>query len=177
MATPQPIAGNQNFTSVVDMAAQLPTLNVTDLTASDELVQNLLVVNGTVENLQVVNETVQELEIKDGHLLTAQTTPPTVAVTGALTGGTVFVNSTDVAGQVNLTGTAGAGDTFVITYNSPYPSAVQTVTLTACDAAAATALTNGVHVSTSATAATVTFVGASGANPCFNYFVIDPVAA
>ena len=167
MAQPQPIAGNQDFTSVVDMAAQLPTLNVTDLTASEELVQNL----------QVVNETVEELEIRNGHLLTAQTTPPTLTVTGALTGGTVFLNSTDVAGRVDLAGTAAAGNTFVLTYNSPYPSGVQTVTLTACDAAGATALVNGVHVSTTTTAATVTFVGVSGLNPCFNYFVIDPVGA
>lgn len=41
MAQPQPIAGNQDFTSVIDMAAQLPTLNVAELTASEELASTI----------------------------------------------------------------------------------------------------------------------------------------
>ena len=54
MAQPQPIAGNQDFTSVVDMAAQLPTLNVADLTASSEVVNDIagddLTIVGTAVN-------------------------------------------------------------------------------------------------------------------------------
>jgi hypothetical protein len=157
-----PIAGNQFFTSVVNSATQLPELNVGEC---------------VVSNSNTVSAVLGRTEIKDGKLLTSQTTPPTVQVTGGFASGTIFANSTDIAGQVNLVGTAAAATTFTVTYDSPYPTPVQMVALTACDAAAATAVTNGVHVSSDSSSFTVTFVGASGANPCFNYFVIDPVSS
>lgn len=55
--TPAPIAGNQNFSSVSNVAAQVPTLFVGELEASDAAVTNLT--------------------LDDGQVVTTQGTPPT----------------------------------------------------------------------------------------------------
>ena len=179
MATPTtaPIAGNQFYTQVVNAAAQLPLLNVVDLEVSNATTNFLSVessapdVANPLQNPSNTRFTIDSL----GHLTTAQQTPPTgsFTTTGTITANTIFTNSTDCAGQFTATGTAVANDTLTVTFNRPYGTGIVHAVCTACNDGAATASSNGYHVVATSTGFTLTFLGASGANPCFNYFVID----
>ena len=111
----------------------------------------------------------------DGHLETAGEEPTSVTGSGGLINVIFTSNSTDTAGHLIVNGTGAAGNTITVTYASPYATGMQCVFLSARNASAATAITNGYHVSTSNTQFIITFVGVSGLDPEFDYFVIDPV--
>ncbi len=176
MATPitAPIAGNQNFSLVTMAAAQLPLLNVTDLEVGNATTNSLRVAASNADSTTLPNPSNVRFTVDSfGHLTTAQQTPPTGSFTGAITANTIFTNSTDCAGQFTATGTAAAGDTLTVTFNRPYGTGIVHAVCTACNDGAATASSNGYHVVATSTGFTLTFLGVSGANPCFNYFVID----
>ena len=104
MATPNPIAGNQFYTSVVDLAAQLPSLNVGgDLTVGGSITP------GTFTDRVVVN--------------TAATLAPTAAqsgstfvITPAVAGGPCVVTLPAVAVGLNYRFVIGATVTAADTY-------------------------------------------------------------
>ena len=88
MAQPQPIAGNQDFTSVVDMAAQLPTLNVAELTASEELTS---IIRGTPDILI------------EGEAVTVSATSTSVLKPlNLVSQRTVNINAPGAGGSINL---------------------------------------------------------------------------
>lgn len=178
MAT-APIAGNQNFTEVVNAAAQLPLLNVTDLEAGNATANSLTVEASNLDSATLPNPSNVRFTIDSfGHLATAQQTPPTgsFTTTGTITANSIGPNSTDCAGQFTATGTAAAGDELTVTFNRPYSTGIVHAVCTACNAGAATASSNGYHVVANDDGFTLTFLGVSGANPCFNYFIIDAVS-
>ena len=111
----------------------------------------------------------------DGHIETSGAEPASIVGTGGLVAVTFTANSTDTAGHIQVTGTGAAGNTLTITYAAPYATSMQCVFISARNASGATAITNGYHISSSTTAFVITFVGVSGVNPQFDYFIIDPV--
>ena len=184
MATPTtaPIAGNQFYTQVANAAAQLPLLNVGDLEVSNATT-NFLSVASTAPDVAnpALNPSNTRFTIDSvGHLTTAQETPPTgsFTTTGTITANTIFTNSTDCAGQFTATGTAAVADTLRVTFNRPYGTGIVHAVCTPCNKGAATAMSNGYHVVATSTGFTLEFLGVSGPDPCFNYFIIDagPVA-
>ncbi len=165
MTTPTtaPIAGNQNFSSVSNVAAQVPTLFVGELEASDAAVTSLT--------------------LDDGQVVTTQGTPPTAT---AIVGGAppssaavlVYPDSTDTSGRLQLYGTPIANDGITLVFKRPFPVGTDvSVVLTACDEASAASITKGVWVSTDATSFKVVFENwvvagiPVAVDPCFNYFV------
>ena len=163
MAT-TPIGGNQDFTSVVNLAAQLPSLSVGGLETSDATIVDATIVDITLEDGQFTT--------KQGDLPTASATNPEVPVK-------IYGSSTDVSGRLELDGTAGPGTEIKVVFNRPFPiGADVNVQLTACDEESAAAIATGLWVSPTGTSGFVitfeewaTGVPVPLLNPCFNYFV------
>lgn len=100
--------------------------------------------------------------LKDGHLVSLQTTAPTAVVNAnAGTGATCTVsNATDSAGTINLTTTAvapGAGDQCDVTFNKVYNVAPVCVFSPANANAAQLAVSSGVYSSTSTSLLSMNF--------------------
>lgn len=118
----------------------------------------------------------------NGHIHTAQTTAPTIAVTAqnGITAAAITAGATDVAGIVTTTGTNnGGGDTVLdVTFNKTYTTAPKTVGLSARNASAAKAAATSLAVpfvsAISATGFTITIPSdaSAGATPSFEYQVI-----
>ena len=125
-------------------------------------------------NNEAVLSFTSEKFVVDAHLESAGPDPTGVAGTGGLAAVVLGPNSTDTAGHLTVTGTGAATDTITLTYSGPYEGSVQCVFLSARNAAAATGITNGYFITTTTTEFVITFVGVTGANPEFDYFVIDP---
>jgi len=113
----------------------------------------------------------------EGKLESSGTAPVSVVGTGNFAGQvSVDANSTDTAGQINCNATGAATDTITVNYSSSYSSIAQHVFLSAQDLAASTGIVNGYYVTTTASSFTITFIGVTGINPNFHYFVIDSIA-
>lgn len=118
----------------------------------------------------------------NGHIHTAQTTLPTIAVTTAngISAAAITAGGTDVCGIITTTGTNNAGGATVldITFNKTYTTAPKTVCVTPRNAAAAKAAATSLatpYVSAiSATGFTLTIPSdaSAGATPSFQYQVI-----
>ena len=111
----------------------------------------------------------------DSHLESTGPEPTSVVGTGGLAVVSLIANSTDTAGHITVTGTGLAGNTITVTYASPYDSSMQCIFISPRNAEASTGLTNGYFISSTTTQFVINFVGATGANPEFDYFIIDPV--
>lgn len=118
----------------------------------------------------------------NGHIHTAQTTAPTIAVTtqNGITAAAVTAGGTDVAGIITTTGTNdGMGDTVIqVTFNKTYTTAPKVVIITPRNAsaakAAATSLATPYVSATAATTFDITIPSdaSAGATPSFSYAVI-----
>jgi hypothetical protein len=88
---------------------------------------------------------------------------------------TMGAGSTDTSGSIITSGATGTGppDIIEVTYNDKYPTSNQAVFLTAKNQAASLAIQNGYFINTGTDTFTINFVGASGLDPEFDYFVID----
>ena len=173
---PSPIAGNQTFTNVVNLAGQLPLLNVTDLEVGNATTNSLTVAATNPNSTTLPNPSNVRFTIDSfGHLTTAQQTLPTGSFTsgGGITANSMGGLSTDCAGFFTATGAAAAGDTLSVQFNRPYGSGIIHAHCTPCNDGAATAVSNGIYVDANAVGLTLTFNGVSGLNPCFNYFIIN----
>ena len=208
MTTTQPIAGNQFFKEVFNQAAQLPILQVEDLEIGTATTGFLEVVRTNVSlgtNYSGAGAAVSKdpslirLTLDNfGHILTAQQVPPVFVrgdpdgAPGGVLAAKVLENSTDTAGQVQLTWTAAglAANTACsvrMEFNRDFPSKDLSVQLTAADKVAAmlvsgegTAPTLGVFVQSDSSSFeihfTTTGAGIDGEGVAtFNYFVTDPV--
>ena len=119
MTTTQPIAGNQFFKEVFNQAGQLPILQVEDLEIGTATTGFLEVVRTNVSlgtNYSGAGAAVSKdpsnirLTLDNfGHILTAQQVPPVfvrgepAALPAGILAAKVLENSTDTAGQVQLT--------------------------------------------------------------------------
>ena len=128
MTTTQPIAGNQFFKEVFNQAAQLPILQVEDLEIGTATANFLEVVRTNV-SLGLTPST-DPSNIKNqldgfGHILLAQETAPTVALTDWTVGTTVVLEggATDTSGRVRISGTRRSSDAIcTLTFNRPFPN-------------------------------------------------------
>lgn len=121
----------------------------------------------------------------NGHIHTAQTTAPTIAVTqqNGITAAAITAGATDVAGIITTTGTNNNGGTSIlqITFHKTYTTAPKAVILTPRNASAAKGATGavvGAGTYVSAIAATTFDItipadAAAGATPSWNYVVIS----
>ena len=152
MATPQPIAGNQDFTNVANQAAYQDELNARELSST---------------NLVTSSATVQE-----GHILTQQNITPGVVVGGSpgLTGATMAAGSSDTAGRIIIAGQAIVGSSVTLKFTTPFPSGTRpSVVVSPVNAPAAVA-----HIVNAPdnTGFILSFQAVSGVGPEFNYIVI-----
>ena len=90
-----------------------------------------------------------------------------------LTATTTLDGSTDVSGQINVTGTVINSKTITLTYSKPYDNARQSVILSAQNVSGNGGLTAGHYITTTKTSFTINFIGITGfANPNFSYIVV-----
>lgn len=115
------------------------------------------------------------LSIKDGHIKTASTTPPTVAVSGnAGTGGSCSIsNASDVAGKITVvTGTIGisTGAYCVVSFDKPYGVAPICILTPA-----SSTLSTSVYVTSTVNDLTINFAVAGGITSTYveNYFCVE----
>jgi len=157
---------NASFTGTVNKPTQLPVLNVSKLSVSKATI-SFTTDNATVE---------ENLTINNGFISVKQTTLPVVTTTFGAGTPSLKAGSTDVAGQVTVTGgTPAAGNTITVTYHTVYttvPLSQPTVVFTAANESAAAAITTGLYCISSSTGFKFTFVAASGISPKFNYMTI-----
>ena len=121
--------------------------------------------------------------IIESHLLTKQATVPVVTHANqsgnGITSAVAAPTSTDMAGRINIVGTAAADATITLTYNTPYPANANVgpiVSLWPLNGAGVIGVTGGIPVTSSTNNAfTFTFQDVSGANPAYSYSVIVPV--
>lgn len=97
----QPIAGNQDFTSVIDMAAQLPTLNVAELTTSEELASTI---RGS-----------PDITIEGEAVTVLATSTSTLKPLNLASQSTVNINAPGAGGSINL---RAVGDIRLDTYSA-----------------------------------------------------------
>ena len=183
----QPIAGNQFFNEVFNQAAQLPILQVEDLEIGTATANFLEVVRTNV-NLGLTPST-DPSKIKNqldgfGHILLAQETAPTVALTlwsvQALAG--VDGSSTDTSGRVKITGArASINAACTLTFNRPFPDNITPVViLNPLDKNVAEVESNreGWYVTATPQGFTVSFRGGDPALQefVFAYYIVCPTS-
>lgn len=118
----------------------------------------------------------------NGHIHTAQTTAPTIAVTqqNGITAAAITAGSSDTCGTITTTGTNNAGGTSIlqITFGKTYTTAPKAVILQALNTSAAkvatTSLFGTIVSAKSATTFDITIPSdaAAGATPSWTYLVI-----
>jgi len=122
------------------------------------------------------------LSLKDGHLQTSQTTPPTIAANanaGVASTASLSATSNDIVGQITLTeGTSGwlSGVQCTVNFNKAYTSA-PIVLLTAINSIAASGTpSQQVFVTSTTTTFSINFVVSASANLNWkwNYVVLEP---
>ena len=172
MATPT--YQNKFFQKIVNEAEQQRDLNVGVLTAYESNISQQTVKNLQTNQLQVLKSTL----FSNGHLITKQTTPPTVLnPTGTLTNPTIAAHSTDISGTVSASGVSSSGETLTVLYNIPYTrpagaTGSPQAWLTPLNTSASEAVKNGLSVGSGTTGFTIVFPTAVGtiSNPQFSYF-------
>lgn len=112
----------------------------------------------------------------DGHVHTAQTTPPSIVVTNqaGITAAAVTAGASDTCGIITTTGTSTGATVLDITFNKTYTTAPKCVVLTPANAAAAMPNTGYFISAIAATGFTITVAagGTYAATPSFRYLVI-----
>lgn len=112
------------------------------------------------------------LHLKDGHLRSEQTNPPTVSVTtqNGISAAAIAANSSDIKGTITTTGTNTITNNtaITITFNTTYTVA-PTVLITAANVNTQSCTYS---VSSTSTSFTLNFK-LGGSNPSFNYIVIE----
>lgn len=111
----------------------------------------------------------------NGHIISGQTTAPTIAVTqqNGITAAAITAGSTDTAGTITTTGTNNNGGTTIltVTFNKTYTTAPKVVIVNEANNSAALAST---FITSTATTFVLTILASatSGATPSWTYFVI-----
>ena len=160
MTTTQPIAGNQSFTNVVNLAGQVPNLDVADL----ERVSGSLIVGGEIvcDELDVQGLTLLQGDVQMNN---------NAVVQGVLTAGEVAVNNNAVvqgvltAGEVVVNGPVAVTGTSVLLGAVEMNSTVDVAGLTTFAQGVAVTGDLGVGDSLKVSGSLITFTGLPNAAP------------
>jgi len=102
MTTTQPIAGNQSFTNVVNLAGQVPNLDVADLEAVSADIESLVVPGSIIVQGEIV---CGELDVQGQSLLQGEVKMDSNAIVqGLLTAGEVETGALAVTGLAVVNG-------------------------------------------------------------------------
>jgi hypothetical protein len=130
---------------------------------------NSAIIQGSVVIGDTIASTYTKLAIKDGHLQSKQTNPPTsFSSTGGYTGS--LSNATDVAGKITIIPAVATGS---VTFSFDKSYVAPIIIITPTNVAAAGQIAN-VYVTTSTSTFTINFTFSSNTNPhTYNYQVIE----
>ena len=163
--TPQPIAGNESFTTVNTLAPQIPELSVAEMDSYNDEVNNYLTVNGHI--------------LSDARIQVGTTTVTTNGNPASFVG-----SATDVCGIVRVDEGFGPLD-ITVTYGLPYPTNQFLPPPAApgtpappvvCISPQFSSLNTGLVSASTPTSFTVSYPGGVGAGEGFSYIVMYPIS-